>query len=361
MNIHILHIEDKKEWNKYLSHFEKQYQHIHYTAEYHQLIENNGDGKAELFVYEDNQGEIFFYPYIINEITKIGKVVLSNKLFDIQSVFGYTGPLLSKDDNGFKNKALREFLTYCNEKKIVSEFIRFNPILRNDLFFDEIYGLKKFKLKRYVIVELKNSSKELLSGYKSRMRNYIRQAQIYDDLILTTNSDKGIIYDFFSLYKKYMKEIKADNYYLFSDKYYYYLFELIKKNGLLFYAKEDKNIVAGSLFLFFNNTVYYHHGCRDINSKISNLLNKLIFHRAFEKFGEMNYTFCLLGGGNSNDDNDSLLRFKKSFSKKEKFFYLGKRIYNNEIYKELCKIWESEFPHLTEKYKNYIEKYRFMK
>jgi hypothetical protein len=45
------------------------------------------------------------------------------------------------------------------------------------------------------------------------------------------------------------------------------------------------------------------------------------------------------GGGRSNSPNDNLYLFKKRFGQNTEFkFHIGKKVWNEEIYKELCKI-----------------------
>ena len=45
------------------------------------------------------------------------------------------------------------------------------------------------------------------------------------------------------------------------------------------------------------------------------------------------------GGGKSNDLEDSLYLFKKNFAKLyETDFYVGKKIWNQKIYDELCQM-----------------------
>lgn len=49
------------------------------------------------------------------------------------------------------------------------------------------------------------------------------------------------------------------------------------------------------------------------------------------------------GGGTSRSEENSLYLFKKKFGKHTEFdFYLGKKIWNMELYLELCKITKSD-------------------
>ena len=53
-----------------------------------------------------------------------------------------------------------------------------------------------------------------------------------------------------------------------------------------------------------------------------------------KKYG---YDLIHYGGGITNSKDDSLYRFKKKFGKNTEFkFYVGRKIWNKEIYKRLC-------------------------
>ena len=54
---------------------------------------------------------------------------------------------------------------------------------------------------------------------------------------------------------------------------------------------------------------------------------------------ENGYELIHHGGGRSSSEEDNLYMFKKQFAKNTKFdFYLGKKIWNQDIYNELCKV-----------------------
>lgn len=54
---------------------------------------------------------------------------------------------------------------------------------------------------------------------------------------------------------------------------------------------------------------------------------------------ENGYSKIHYGGGVSNAEDDPVLHFKKHFSKRTEFdFYIGKKIWNEEVYDKLCKM-----------------------
>ena len=57
-----------------------------------------------------------------------------------------------------------------------------------------------------------------------------------------------------------------------------------------------------------------------------------------------------LGGGNINDQNDKLFKFKDSMSTIQHIYHIGKRINKKNIYKNLKTKWKKKYPILYNKY-----------
>ena len=66
-----------------------------------------------------------------------------------------------------------------------------------------------------------------------------------------------------------------------------------------------------------------------------------------------------LGGGINSDEQNPLFRFKRKFSKSKYDFYIGKTIFNKEIYDLLCEDWVLMNPSKQEIYKKHLLKYKF--
>jgi lipid II:glycine glycyltransferase (peptidoglycan interpeptide bridge formation enzyme) len=99
---------------------------------------------------------------------------------------------------------------------------------------------------------------------------------------------------------------------------------------------EDK-IIAMSFFIF-SHFAYYHLSA---NTPISYKLNAnyLLLHNAFLEAQKKNIKYFILGGGTTSDKNDTLLKFKKKFSKLLKPFYIGGIIFNKDKYLEYNNLW----------------------
>src|SRR6478735_1307981 len=95
---------------------------VYFDDNYGKLYEKVENGKAEIFNFNYKFG-IIKNQFIKREIP----IRINNEIYyDIVTPYGYGGPVIIK----------------CEENKIVSEFIRFHPILENAEDFTSVYDVK---------------------------------------------------------------------------------------------------------------------------------------------------------------------------------------------------------------------------
>ena len=274
----------------------------------------------------------------------------SLQYFDIQSPYGYYGPYANNYDKKFIEAANVAFDNWCLENNIIAEFIRFNPLTDNfklrkncELLFDRMTlsnDLVKFK---------KN-----IIPFKSKIMNQINNYKNYNVIIKkTTNQDD--YFTFINIYKKKMKSIGSNIFYLFSDSYFRNLFELIKSNGFLILAYKDYKILVGCIILIDNKNAYYHLSA-NLDKSIPGLTNSLLY-KAMQHSSSINLSNFFLGGGNSKSENDNLYKFKEKMANMKHQYYIGKKIHNHDIYEFIIKKWENKFPNLKKMYKSHLLKY----
>ena len=138
MNYYLMMTPDQREkWRGICNSFEKI--DIFYYPEYLRLFELHGDGKPYLFVYYESKDDVVIYPFLKRSLREIHQFHnLPKNLFDITSPYGYGG-YLRKNNNINMEQFYVYFCNYCKENNIVSEFIRFNPILNNILYAPKAY------------------------------------------------------------------------------------------------------------------------------------------------------------------------------------------------------------------------------
>ena len=66
-----------------------------------------------------------------------------------------------------------------------------------------------------------------------------------------------------------------------------------------------------------------------------------------------------LGGGTDGSEENSLYQYKRKFSKKEYQFALGKMIFNQSLYNDICSDWAAANPEKVEEFKHILLKYKY--
>ena len=353
--ISILTSADKSRWNEIYDQLPARLQDIHFTFDYNFLYEKNGDGEIRLFVFQRNE-QIYFYPFLLREIVLNGS---KTDYKDIETVYGYTGPISSTDDFEFLKEADLAFSDYCKSENVITEFIRFNPLLQNQKIAEWNPSVKLIALRDYVVIDLKMSEEELFSSYDSTNRNKIRKSQkagVQIELDHTCNSFSN----FKNIYLENMKRINTSKMYFFSKEFFDGLKQLAIKSGVLINAKLNEEIIGATVF--FKSKDYSHYFLSSANEVgRRNAVSNLMLHHGAIWAKEQGAGQMHIGGGVTAELNDPLLSFKKSFSKKTVKFYIGKRIHNASAYEEIVAAWDKENPEYSMKYKSILQRYRFTK
>jgi len=70
MSYRILDLGQTEEWRNLLAELPIDQQDIYYTPDYYSLYQNNGDGKAQCFVYI-RDGYYAMYPFLLNSVNNL--------------------------------------------------------------------------------------------------------------------------------------------------------------------------------------------------------------------------------------------------------------------------------------------------
>lgn len=316
-------------WNYYLSNEAKNLGDIYYTSDYYRMYEHNGDGKGKLFIYKEGNN-IVFYPFMINEIIGYN---LDKKYYDIETAYGYGGPLTNSYDEEFLENFEHRFLNYCNENDIVSEFVRFHPLLKNEKIFSKNIDILHNRITVYLDLT-KGIEKIWNEDIKSKNRNMIRKAE-KNGLRVEVSNDYEIFKD---IYSKTMNKVEASNYYYFDENYYKEMKNNI--NYILLNVMKENITVASAIFMKYGDYFHYHLA-GSLEEYLKLAPNNLLLWEAIKlacRSGAKKFNF---GGGLSDSLDDNLFKFKSSFSKDTSDFFIGKRVHNKYIYDYLIKEWES--------------------
>lgn len=328
----ILNAGQAREWNALLSGMPVT--DIYFTPEYCRISEWNGEGRARLFVYEQD-GDVILYPFLlrrVNELPGFASYGLSGDWYDITTPYGYGGPLarIAKARNReqrFADFAAR-FADYCAETRIISEFVRFHPLLRNDR---DYRAVRPELSRRTIHVDLRPALPEIERKYNRDNRNRIRKALREGLTVRHTPLEK--LDSLLELYYRTMDKLGAEPYYYFPPNYFRHTVTLLKGHVELIEVLHDARVIASCLFLHCGKFAHYHLMGSERDALPLAPVN-LLLHHAVQWAKGAGLEALHLGGGYA--DSDSLYRFKKSFNELESNeFHIGRKIHRPDVYQTI--------------------------
>ena len=309
---------------------------VYYLPEYHRLYEFQG---VQCLAYAASVGgELLFHPFLLRPIARIGRVDAPPGLSDIETVYGYSGPVATTASPDFLAEAWQGFEGWCREQNVVCEFIRFSPLLRSERF---AAPQTEVSLDRETVeIRLEGGEEALWQGYKLAQRNRVRKAIRRGLACHETSLDEGLA-TFRDLYESTMQRAGASDFYFFPDSYYRDLRRTLSDDTKLFVVKYGRDPIAAGLFFAYGRTLHYHLGASREDA-LPLAPNNLMFHQVALWGQQHGFERLHLGGGRSNAPDDALLRFKKRFSPHVLTFHIGKRIQQPERYAMLCDLWQEQ-------------------
>ena len=332
----LLKLEDANEWNEYLRRIPDNSKDVYFTPEYYSLYENYGDGEACCFVYEKD-GNLVVYPFLKNSITTLG-YELDTEYYDIQGAYGYNGLISSTDDEKFIAEFWRVFDNWCQKNNVVAEFMRFHPMLKNyeksKNHFNMIFDRKT------VYIDLYQSVYEISSGLSSGAKKHIRKASREVEIRKADNTNENVEI-FNDIYRENMDRVGSIPYLYFNLNHFSNLF---KMNSVeLFIAYMDNKPIACYSGLV-SNDYYATYLSASLTEYNKTGCNSLLYWTMIQSAKEHGCHYIHFGGGTNGDPENSLLKYKMNYSQTLAEFWIGKHIYNKNVYDTIIQQWKDKFP-----------------
>jgi hypothetical protein len=356
MEIHLLDAyTDSQTWRATLARLPKSIQDVYFWPEYVRLDHHAPGARPVLFDYQRGE-HTWVYPFLLGSISQIGSRPLNRLWYDLESPYGYSGPLSDTDDPSFLADAHQAFATWCQENDVIAEFIRLHPLLDNQRWLDS--DIELIFDRQTVSLDLKRLIEDR-PPFSKNARYALRQADRAGIRTSLEPPQKQIAH-FSTRYCQTMGRLKAGQYYYFSEQYFHELAQLAERAGLLLAAEVTGKWIAGAVFLYGSRWLHYHLSASDPDKTLPGATNQIIYVAA--KLGQKSgLEYLHLGGGRTCNPDDSLLKFKLSMATESHKFYIGKRIHNPEVYESLKDQWSSTYPELVEKFGNRLLCYRYEK
>ncbi len=255
--------------------------------------------------------------------THRGKVA-GTHWFDLQSPYGYGGPVANCDDPDFLARATSAYRNWCEEEAILAEFVRFHPLAENW----RLYGGSVKDDRQTVAIALDQPP---LPGYSVRARTAVRKAMnagIHAHWLPAVNHAR----EFGAFYRQAMAAIHAEPSYHFGDAYFLALMAL---PGVRLLACRLGGVwLAAGLFLESGDTLEYHLSAASEEGKKWSATH-LLLHQAAQTGHESGRRWLYLGGGTDSRENNPLLFFKAGFSSRRFPFRIGYQVFQPAAYEEM--------------------------
>ena len=322
-------LQEHAEWDRIVRTFENR--DVYYLSGYVRAFQIHGDGEPLLFYYEDADLKginVVMKRDIAKDPHFAGKIP-AETYYDFATPYGYGGWLMQ--GSGDRSALFAAYEAWCREHSIISEFVRFHPVLENAAFSEG--GYEVIALGETVALDL-SSPEVIWANITSKNRNVIRKAQ-KNGVTIHRGSSPELYETFREIYNATMDKDNADPYYYFGAEFYDSILKDLPDEAQIFYAQlEDGTVIAASIMLAENGRLNYHlSGSRRDYQHLAPT-NLLLYEAAV--WGSENgcRTFHLGGGVGSGED--SLFKFKRAFYRGELCrFRIGKKILNAELYGRL--------------------------
>lgn len=293
----------------------------------------HGDGVMKLLYFENNNDRLC-YVVMQNDIadcTKFEGKINSGEYFDWETPYGYGGPLCDKPISEQSQKMfVNELIEYCMDNNIVSQFLRFHPLLNNHKCLEMLSENKYMRDTIYIDTTDKDL---IMKNMDSKNRNMVRKAIKSGISIIRKKITEYD--DFIVLYNATMKKNNADEYFIFNKDYYEQISEM-ENNAIIFYAMHEDKPVSAAIMFYNEKNMHYHLSGSDVGYRQFSPGNLLLYEAAVWANEKGIEKFHLGGGMNPND---SLFGFKKQFNKNGRLpFVIGRTIFDKYKYNKLLQL-----------------------
>ena len=331
MNVLTVYNTDRSdEWDRIVRSFGEY--DTYWLSGYVKAFRIHGDGEPLLFYCENGHARginVVMKRDIAKDARFAGRIP-DKQYYDLATPYGYGGWITEGEKTW---DLFSEYEAYLREQGIVSEFVRFHPMLSNHEMCGSFYDVTA--LGEVVHMDL-SSPETIWNNITSKNRNVIRKA-VKNGVKIYNGRFPFIFAEFRKIYNQTMDKDNADEYYYFGDGFYSSILDDLPQNAQVFWAEKDGQVIAAGVFLTACGRMNYHlsGSLREFSSLAPS--NLLLYEAAL--WGCANGCRSLYLGGGVGSGEDSLFKFKRAFYKGNlNRFYIGKKIYDTNKYDELKKL-----------------------
>ncbi len=326
--LRIIGVEHRAEWEGVLS--RSRTHDFYHLPSYHLLAEKRGEGKANLYVYQDGDRFVAL-PLLIRQIETVSGLESAGQgLSDATSVYGYAGPLASEAElpDDFLDAFRGALFSAFRVARVVSVFSRLHPLIVQQPILSSL-GESQV-IGRTVSMDLLLPWDVQFSHYRE---NHRRGTNRLRRMGAKCQEDTGYRHldEFVNVYEQTMRRANAAEGYFFEREYFLSLAGMADVH--LFICTIEGEMLCGGLFTLCDGIVQYHlSGVRSEFQKLAP--TKLLLDEARLWANEQKAWVLHLGGGLGSRE-DSLFHFKAGFSDRRHDFAVWRWIVDKDAYERL--------------------------
>lgn len=337
-------------WDGILEGFAPERKDIYFKEKYVRLYETEHE-QAVAFVAEEDE-KVLLMPVLLRAFSHRDTV-----RYDFETPYGYGGPLANTSDTAFITRALSALADYGAEHGFVAGFVRFHPLLHNEVGFSAVGSV--IPDRQTVAIDTSLSEEEMWRNeIHSKNRNAIRKGE-RAGVSFVADYEYRYMNAFVKLYERTMDKLHADAFYYFNIAYYE-RFRRCMDTGFLGTVWLGEKLISAALFMYCGRFGHYHLAGSD-DACLSCCPNNVLLWNAAREMHRLGVERFHLGGGVNAEPRNSLLEFKARFSRERYLFSIGKIIFDAYTYRELCDAWERKHEGTAkiETYANHLLKYKY--
>ena len=314
----IIIVEQEDEWNDYVN---RSINYDCFHSWFYHTLDNSG--KPFLFVYQED--DIFI------ALPLLKRKIDDSSLFDLSSVYGYSGPISNRPFEEIDDHLLLDFtdlfVNFMKSEDCICVFLRLHPFYRQDILLNKIGGVAANG--KTVYMDLTISVDEQRSRYEKRLFRQIKQLRKQDFVIRDTRDAKHIK-AFTEMYSENMDRVSASQSYYYSEEYFSELIHNKDFNCKLIMVFDGETAICGAIVMYANNIIRTHLSATAANY-LKESPSKLLTDEISLIGRQMGAKYFHLGGGVGGRE-DTLYKFKSYFSGLYLHDYTWRFIADNDAY-----------------------------
>ena len=280
---------------------------VYFLPEHTAASEAEGRGEARCFLARAGDA-LLLHPFLFAPIPRLAELGEDRPLFDIQTPYGYGGPLASPagEDASFLRQAWEAFSSWCGRSSVVAEFCRFHPLLQNERWADP--AMRVMPNRPTVYIDLSAYEAEMNTPYYKNHRQAVRRAGRACHTCVEA-SPEGRMRWFAEEYAKTQDVLGAAAETRFGPAYIEALASGLGGRLKLWLGQQSGRITAATLFME-SDTVSHGHLMAYGSEPPPNGAINVMMHEIAMDAARRGMKILHLGGGTTADPADSLLAFK---------------------------------------------------